>query len=121
MNDNENQDNANLNIFGKFVYSNFIQNIIIACIVLNSIQLGLDTSTWWNSVAGNFRYDFNMIFAAEIILKLLSDKHRFFYKGWNVFDFLIVAIAFIPGNGAFSILRVFRIFRALCLLYRIPR
>jgi voltage-gated sodium channel len=62
-----------------------------------------------------------MIFAAEIILKLLSDKHRFFYKGWNVFDFIIVAIAFISGNGAFSILRVFRIFRALRLLYRIPR
>ena len=124
MNSEEIQSAGKLNIFGKIVYSNIIQRIIITCIVLNSIQLGLDTTVWWHYYAGNFSKIldtlFIWIFAAEIILKLLSDKHRFFINGWNIFDFLVVAIAFVPGNGAFSILRVFRIFRALRLLYRIP-
>lgn len=113
------------NIFGRIVYSDIVQNFIIACIILNSVQLGLDTSQWWGKIAGNFSKlldtIFIWVFAVEIVLKLLSDKHRFFSKGWNIFDFLVVAIAFIPGNGAFSVLRVFRIFRALRLLYRIPR
>ena len=113
------------NFFGKIVYSPIVQFIIILCIVVNSIQLGLDTSSWWKNIAGNLNNwldsVFVWIFAAEIVLKLLADKHRFFCSGWNIFDFLVVAIAFIPGNGAFSVLRVFRIFRALRLLYRIPR
>lgn len=113
------------NFWGKIVYSSAIQFFIVLCIAVNSIQLGLDTSFWWRSIAGNFSRIldsvFIWIFAAEIILKLLSDKHRFFCNAWNIFDFLVVAIAFIPGNGAFSILRVFRIFRALRLLYRIPK
>ena len=113
------------NFFGRVVYSSAVQFFIVICIVVNSIQLGLDTSAWWRSIAGNFSSVldsvFVWIFAAEIIFKLLSDRHRFFYSGWNIFDFAVVAIAFIPGNGAFSILRVFRIFRALRLLYRIPR
>ncbi|MBE6380750.1 MAG: ion transporter [Lentisphaerae bacterium] len=125
MSSTELQSTEKLNIFGKIVYSKFVQGFIIICIVLNSIQLGLDTSSWWRSTAGNFSKVLDMIFiwifALEIVLKLCSDKHRFFTKGWNIFDFLVVAIAFVPGNGAFSILRVFRIFRALRLLYRIPR
>lgn len=115
----------NRNVFGRFVYSTPVQNFIIACIVINSIQLGLDTTEWWTSTAGGFSKILDQvliwIFAVEIILKLISDRHRFFYSGWNIFDFLVVAIAFVPGNGAFSVLRVFRIFRALRLLYRIPR
>ena len=121
----EQQTAGKMNIFGKLVYSKTVQSFIVVCIVLNSIQLGLDTSSWWHSIAGKFSMlldkIFIGIFAVEIVLKLLSDKHRFFTKGWNIFDFLVVAIAFIPGNGAFSVLRVFRIFRALRLLYRIPR
>ena len=113
------------NFFGNIVYSPIVQFIIILCIVVNSIQLGLDTSSWWKNIAGNLNNlldsVFVWIFAVEIVLKLLADKHRFFCSGWNIFDFLVVAIAFIPGNGAFSVLRVFRIFRALRLLYRIPR
>lgn len=113
------------NIFGRIVYAAPVQSFIIACILINSIQLGLDTMAWWNGFAGGFSKIldaiFIWIFAIEIVLKLLSDKHRFFCNGWNIFDFLVVAVAFVPGNGAFSVLRVFRIFRALRLLYRIPR
>ena len=122
---NNSQPGEKLNIFGKIVYSKFVQNLVIACIILNTIQLGLDTSAWWRNTTGNFNHIldsvFIWVFALEIILKLLSDKHRFFTSSWNIFDFLIVAVSFVSGNGVFSILRAFRIVRALRLLYRIPK
>lgn len=117
--------NQKLNIFGKIVYSKIVQGFVTICILLNSIQLGLETTSWWNSMMGKISttvdHVFIWIFAAEIVLKLLSDKHRFFFKGWNIFDFLVVAISFVPGNGAFSVLRTFRIFRTLRLLNKFQR
>jgi voltage-gated sodium channel len=116
---------AKLNIFGKIVYSKAVQAFVTICILLNSIQLGLETTAWWNNMMGQISttidHIFIWIFAAEIVLKLLSDKHRFFYKGWNLFDFAVVAISFVPGNGAFSVLRTFRIFRTLRLLNKFQR
>lgn len=114
-----------MNIFGKIVYSKYVQSFVTACIVLNSLQLGLDTIKWWNERMSKFSdltdNIFIWIFAAEVFLKLLSDKHRFFLSGWNIFDFLVVAISFVPGNGAFSILRAFRIFRTFRLLNKFQR
>jgi voltage-gated sodium channel len=114
-----------LNIFGKIVYSKFFTVFITVCILINSIQLGLETTSWWNNMTGRIStmidHAFIWIFALEIVLKLLSDKHRFFFKGWNIFDFLVVAVSFIPGNGAFSVLRTFRIFRTLRLLNKFQR
>ena len=118
-------ENQKLNIFGKFVYSPIVQSFITICILLNSIQLGLETTSFWNNHIGNISstidHIFIWIFAAEIILKLLSDNYRFFTKGWNLFDFAVVAICFIPGNGALSVLRTFRIFRTLRLLNKFQR
>ena len=114
-----------LNIFGKIVYSQWVQGIVTVCIILNSIQLGLDTSQWWSSRMGSLSdmtdKIFIWIFAFEILLKLLSDKHRFFFSTWNIFDFIVVAISFVPGNGTFSILRTFRIFRTFRLLNKFQR
>lgn len=116
---------APLNIFGKIVYSKVVQTFVTICILVNSIQLGLETFPWWNSVCGKISSTcdqvFIWIFAVEIVLKLFSDKHRFFFKGWNIFDFVVVAISFMPGNGAFSVLRTFRIFRTLRLLNKFQR
>ena len=118
-------DYGQLNIFGKIVYSKYVQYFVTACIVLNSLQLGLDTFAWWTSRVSKFSdltdNVFIWIFAAEVFLKLLSDKHRFFLSGWNIFDFLVVLISFVPGNGAFSILRAFRIFRTFRLLNKFRR
>ena len=109
-----------LNLPGRIVYSKWFQGGITVCIILNSIQLGLDTSQWWNANMSRFSdlsdKVFIWFFALEIVLKLLSDKHRFFFSSWNIFDFIVVAVSFMPGNGAFSILRTFRIFRTFRLL-----
>ena len=113
------------NICGRIVYSRSVQAFVTICIVLNSIQLGLETTRWWNDWTGSLSETidgiFIWIFALEVILKLISDKHRFFLKGWNIFDFIVVAISFVPGNGALSVLRAFRIFRTFRLLNKFQR
>ena len=100
---------------GKFVYSKFVQNFILVCIIVNAIQLGLDTSPAWTAAVGHISrivdIAFITIFTIEIVLKLIADGPRFFKSGWNVFDFLVVAIALVPGNGAFSALRSLRVLR----------
>lgn len=114
-----------LNIFGRIIYHPTVQTCITICIILNSIQLGLETFPWWNncmgSISNRIDHAFIWIFAVEVIFKLLSDKQRFFTKGWNIFDFIVVAVSFIPGNGPFSIMRTFRIFRTLRLLNKFQR
>ena len=56
------------------------------------------------------------IFVIELLMKLLVYRLAFFKQGWNIFDFLIVAIALVPATGQLSILRAFRIFRVLRLI-----
>ncbi|MBQ7404351.1 MAG: ion transporter [Lentisphaeria bacterium] len=108
-----------------FIYSNPVQTFIVICIVLNSVQLGLETASWWHQFAGGWGRVLDMafvwIFAVEVALKLIADGLKFFKGGWNCFDFLIVIVSLVPGNGVFSVLRVFRIFRTFRLMYRIPR
>jgi hypothetical protein len=40
------------------------------------------------------------IFVVEIALKLVALGGRFFRSGWNLFDFVIVGIALVPGRRA---------------------
>ncbi len=53
------------------------------------------------------------IFVIEIGLKMYAQRFSFFRSGWNVFDFVIVGIALMPGAGAFAVLRALRILRLL--------
>ena len=62
-----------------------------------------------------------IIFSIEIALKFYAYRLRFFRSGWNVFDFLIVAIAWMPANGALSVLRTLRILRVLRLISVVPQ
>ena len=65
------------------------------------------------------------IFVVEIVVKMVAEGSRpwrFFYNGWNVFDFVIVGAAFVPGVGQFAVtLRLLRLLRVLKLLSALPR
>lgn len=41
-------------------------------------------------------------------------------RPWNVFDFVIVAIALLPASGPFSVLRALRVLGALRLISMVP-
>ena len=60
------------------------------------------------------------VFVVEILLKLFAHRLRFFQNGWNIFDFLIVGIALVPGSGSLSVLRALRILRVLRVISVAP-
>ncbi|MCQ2253480.1 MAG: ion transporter [Bacteroidales bacterium] len=105
------------------VESKKFNNFIIGVILINAIILGMQTSKDLTASIGPLM-DFvcNIclaIFTLEIVLKLIAYKFRFFSSGWNIFDFLLVAISFVPAGGsmsAFRVLRVLRVLRTLKLI-----
>lgn len=110
---------------GNWIESPRIQAAIIAVISLNAITLGLETSTFMQRHAGTLLLRVEQlvltIFVLEILLKLYAFRLRFFASGWNVFDFVIVAIALVPASGPLAILRAFRILRILRLVTKVAR
>ena len=112
------------NLLKDFIESRFINIFITLVILINAITLGLETSEELVSKIGNMLIYVDKIalsiFVIELLIKLFVYRLSFFKSGWNVFDFIIVTIALIPTSGPLSILRAFRIFRALRLLSMVP-
>ena len=112
------------NLLKNFIESRFVNIFITLVILINAITLGLETSEELVSKIGNMLIYVDKIalsiFVIELLIKLFVYRLSFFKSGWNVFDFTIVTIALIPTSGPLSILRAFRIFRALRLLSMVP-
>ncbi|MDH3240809.1 MAG: ion transporter [Alphaproteobacteria bacterium] len=108
-----------------FAESPRVQRVIMALIVINAVTLGLETSaTVMSAVGGALHVVDTMVlavFVLEIGAKLIGRGPRFFRESWNVFDFLVVAIALVPSAGPFSVLRALRVLRVLRLLSVIPQ
>lgn len=103
--------------FTKFIENKWTQRFILFVIIFNSIILGMMTS---NALMAKYANIMNLlcnicvwIFTVELGIKLYVYKKHFFKDGWNIFDFIIVAISWIPTGGVFSSFRVFRILRTL--------
>ena len=67
-----------------------------------------------------------VIFVLEIVVKFIAEGRSpwlFFTDNWNVFDFLIVAIGFMPigGGGSVTVLRLLRLLRVLKLVKALPK
>jgi voltage-gated sodium channel len=112
---------------GIFVESDKVQWAIITLIVLNAASLGLETVPEIGARFGPALQVFDKlviaIFVLEISGKILYRGKYFFHSGWNVFDFVIVAIsliALIPMSGEISILRSLRLLRPLRLFSMVP-
>ncbi len=101
----------------KFIENKWTQRFILFVIIFNSIILGMMTSVNLMSSYGNLLYILCdvcvWLFTIELGIKLYVYKREFFKDGWNIFDFIIVAISWIPTGGVFSSFRVFRILRTL--------
>jgi voltage-gated sodium channel len=100
------------------------QPTVIAVIVINAVTLGLETSPRIvNSFGGLLHFVDRLalaFFVADIALRLVAYGRRFWKDPWNVFDFLIVAIALVPTSGPFSVLRALRVLRVLRLISMVP-
>ena len=111
-------------IIGAFIEGKYVQRFITTIIVLNAITLGLETSKTVANEIGSILHVFDKIvitiFVIEIGCKLIYRDFGFFKIGWNVFDFIIVAIALIPDAGQLSVLRALRVLRTFRLLSVVP-
>ena len=97
---------------------------ITALIVVNAITLALET---WPEAEEQFGFLFHfvdrailVVFVAEIALRLLVHRLKFFKDPWSLFDFIVVAIALLPTSGALSVLRALRVLRVLRLISFVP-
>ncbi len=109
----------------RLVESGWFAVTITIIIVINAIVLGLET---WPPAAGAAGPLLNwidraalLIFSVELTLKFWVYRLRFFSDGWNVFDLVIVTIAWIPASGPLSVMRALRILRVLRLVSIVPQ
>ena len=113
----------------KIVDSKRFQAFITWVIVLAGVLVGLST---FKEIEARNHTLFSIldtvilgIFTVEILFKmgaLWPKPQRFFNNGWNVFDFIIVAVCFLPLGGSYpAVLRLFRLLRVLRLVSVIPR
>ena len=109
----------------SIVESRAFNLLITIVIVINAIVLGLETSPRVMSAAGPVLLAIDAaalwIFTFEIGLKLWLYRSRFLRDGWNIFDFAIVAIAWLPAAGPLAVLRALRILRVLRLMSIVPQ
>ncbi len=102
-----------------------VTNGVIAVIIFNAILLGMETSAPIMARFGPLILALDQaclaIFVIEISLKLVAHGGRFFKSGWNLFDFVIVGAALVPGAQSMSVLRALRIVRVLRVISVAPR
>ena len=102
-----------------------VQRVVVAVILFNAVILGLKTDAtimahwggllrWLDGASLGF-------FLVEIGLRIVAQGFRYWRQGWNIFDFLVVAIALVPDAGAWSVLRGLRVLRVLRLLTVVPQ
>ncbi len=110
---------------GDWVEGPAAGRFITGVILVNAALLGMETSPSLMARAGTLIRLLDAlclaIFVVEIALKLVARGGRFFLNGWNLFDFVIVGIALIPGGQQISVLRALRILRVLRLMSVAPR
>lgn len=98
---------------------------ITALIVINAITLGLETWPAAMNTAGPALLFLDqaalLVFTLELAMKLFVYRRSFFSDGWNVFDFVVIAIAWLPSSGPLSVLRALRILRVLRLVSVVPQ
>jgi voltage-gated sodium channel len=108
----------------RFVESPAVQRVILAAILFNALILGLETSAALMDRIGSVLIFLDriclLIFIVELALKIWAYRLLFWRSGWNVFDFLVVGIALVPGAGPWAVLRSLRVLRILRLLTVIP-
>lgn len=100
------------------------QNTIIGVILVNSVALGVMTISGLDPATMKAMEWLDeaclIVFCIELTMKIAVFRLGFFRDGWNVFDFIVVAVALAPASGPLSVLRVLRVLRLLRLVTALP-
>lgn len=112
------------------INSLWFRNFILGLIVLSGIIVGIETYPELHNRYFSLFHAIDRliiwIFVAELALKMLAQTPwfwRFFADPWNIFDFIIVAVCFIPNTDThfFTVLRLARILRVFRLISVLPK
>tara|TARA_Y100000739_G_C20571950_1_gene448244 strand:- start:534 stop:1493 length:960 start_codon:yes stop_codon:yes gene_type:complete len=109
--------------------SQWFTNFILGVIVLAGVVVGMQTYKEFevenHALLSTLDTIILWIFVLEAIIKIISKGKRpldYFKDPWNVFDFTIVVVCFLPVGGKFiPVLRLARVLRVLKLVSAIPR
>ncbi len=119
---------ASRNVLARAVDSNAFTVAVVATIAVNAVVLGLQTydgvedrwGSWLDLVNGACL----AIFIVELSIRIGAYWPRpwaFFRNGWNIFDFVVVAAAFVPGiRQNTTLLRLVRLLRVVRLVRVLP-
>ena len=120
-------DNRFVNQFLLVRNSRFFNTLVISVIIASALYAGVasyDIPPRYIYILEFFDYGITLFFTIEIIIRIIAERSliKFFKDGWNVFDFLIVAVSLIPVGGAESVFvaRLLRIVRILRIITVIP-
>ncbi|MFN3689271.1 ion transporter [Salinarimonas sp.] len=106
------------------VASPLTERVIMTIVIVNAVTLGLQTvpeiMARYGAILALIDRVILAIFVLEIAARLAVHRLSFFKNAWNVFDFVIVAIALAPATTAFSVLRALRVLRLLRLITIVP-
>ncbi len=107
------------------LFRNFITAVIVGAAVLVGIETYPSLAARWHGIIHVLNNVILAIFVVEIVVKMVAESPRpwnYFRDPWNCFDFVIVAVCFVPGMGQYAVvLRLLRLLRVLKLLNAIPK
>jgi voltage-gated sodium channel len=107
----------------------WFQNSITIAILVAGVLVGIATYSEFSEKHKAILEVLNQIilgvFIIEIVVKIIAEGKKpwlYFTDGWNIFDFIIVAAAFLPfGGSSIAILRLLRLLRVLKLIKALPK
>lgn len=120
--------NTIVNFAQKTVAARWFERSIIILILINAVLLGAETfGSVRQEYSGAIHLAYNLIllaFILEAVLKLAAHwptPQNYFKDGWNVFDFTIILLSFLPVGGSTAMVaRMVRLLRVLRLMSALP-
>jgi voltage-gated sodium channel len=114
---------------GRIIKARWFEPGMIGLILFNAVLIGLETSHDLMKEHGSLLHFANdvilWIFVLEAALKITAVAPRlglYFRSGWNVFDFTIVVLSFLPSTEEFALVaRLVRVLRVLRLVSTMPQ
>ena len=102
--------------------------VVVATIVVNAVALGLQTydglQERWGGTLDAVNAACVAVFIVELGVRIAAYWPRplaFFRNGWNIFDFVVIAAAFVPGvRQNATLLRLVRLLRVIRIVRVLP-
>jgi voltage-gated sodium channel len=113
---------------GRAVGALWFQVAVVVAILANALLLGLETydgiEDRYAGALNALNDAFLLLFTVEILIRILAYGRRpwaYFRSGWNVFDFVVVGLAYLPFvRESVTLLRLARALRVARLITVLP-